>query len=904
MIESERFMENVKPSIISRFCLVFIDRYRVTILLFLATVILGGLAYTTFLKREGFPEIAVPFGVVRVPYFVGDAAVVDKDITQPIEAVLTDVEEVLEVTSTTTDNFAVFAIRFDSELDSEGGINKVRDQIRQEVALPKDVVPVYQPIQSGQFFGSYDVLVTLTASDATLGNVDLVGKAQIVADEINKLAVVATAEPILLTSTEINPITKKPVTIQTRFNRVGVTEGGGLVFRDALSVGISKKNNDVDIIKLSDSIRETIDIIIADGKLDGYRVVYTVDFAEQVQDQIGSLEENALGGLIAVVLVIYAFISWRASILAAIFIPTVMAGVFFVLYLLGYSLNVITLFSLILVIGIFVDDATVVIEAMDYYRRKGERGVYAIIKAINDIGVSDISGTVTTLLVFVPMIFTAGVLGDFIQLIPITVILAMALSLVVALTFIPFLAKIIIFSAKESGPNRKYFNIRETISSPLAGSIEMLGEKVAQFVGWYLRSWVRFVLVLMITIGLIIGGSFYASKLPFNIFPTPKDVNSLRVELTFDPGTKITEAMQLSKLAEEQLLGFADVIEGVDYLTATNTSASMRVKLIPYSDRSVKAPEIAGNITNELQSITSLNARVVLESAGPPSEEYPFAMQIYGDDFTGLQDAATNIQNFIKSQEVLPGTTVTATTVENTDAIVKKNGQRFLSVRAKYSDTKSQSAANLELKELITNEYTQEKLEEFGLKVESLTFDFGQESENLESFNSAVVAFLVTLILMYALLVTQYNSFTQPILIFLAIPLGFPLLFPGLYLTGNALSFFAALGLIALVGIVVNNTIMLVDYANKATNEGLSARDAIVRAVRIRLRPIVTTTATTVGGLLPLALTDPFWESLSLSIIFGLVSSAALVVTVFPIFYIIVENSRIVVKKVVIRIIK
>jgi multidrug efflux pump subunit AcrB len=146
---------------------------------------------------------------------------------------------------------------------------------------------------------------------------------------------------------------------------------------------------------------------------------------------------------------------------------------------------------------------------------------------------------------------------------------------------------------------------------------------------------------------------------------------------------------------------------------------------------------------------------------------------------------------------------------------------------------------------------------------------------------------------MYGLLVLQFNSFLQPLLIFVAIPFSFVGLFPGLLATDNDLSFFVLIGITGLLGIVVNNTIMLLDYANQVRAEGkVSYTEAMKQAVKVRFRPLLTTSVTTIAGLVPLALSDPFWESIAYSIIFGLFASTTMVIFVFPAYYAAVEFLR------------
>jgi multidrug efflux pump subunit AcrB len=155
-----------------------------------------------------------------------------------------------------------------------------------------------------------------------------------------------------------------------------------------------------------------------------------------------------------------------------------------------------------------------------------------------------------------------------------------------------------------------------------------------------------------------------------------------------------------------------------------------------------------------------------------------------------------------------------------------------------------------------------------------------------------IIAFPILLLAMYLLMVWQFRSFLQPLLIFMAIPFSFFGVAFGLHLTDNPLSFFVMVGFFALIGIAVNNTILLTDYANQARTEGKDRYEAIASAVRARFRPLITTSLTSVVALLPLALNDPFWESLSYTLIFGLLSSTFLVVVTFPYLYLIGEALR------------
>jgi multidrug efflux pump subunit AcrB len=185
----------------------------------------------------------------------------------------------------------------------------------------------------------------------------------------------------------------------------------------------------------------------------------------------------------------------------------------------------------------------------------------------------------------------------------------------------------------------------------------------------------------------------------------------------------------------------------------------------------------------------------------------------------------------------------------------------------------------------IGNEFSAAKLAAYGLPEDVLRYDIGQESENQDSFKTLALAFPVVMFAIYLLLAIQFRSLLQPLMIFMAIPFSIFGVMLGLYITDNAISFFAMLGFFALIGLSIKNTILLTDFANQARRAGMSSVDSIVAALAERFRPLIATSLTAVVSLIPLALTSPFWEGLAVVLIFGLLSSTLLVITVFPYYY-------------------
>lgn len=490
-------------SFLSKISTFFIKNYRISILLFISIFILGIASYTTFLRREGFPPVEFPIGVANVPYFVGDVDKVNEDVTEPIEQAVNELKQVQEVRSATTDNFAVFQFEFSQGISSQEGIDMVRDEIRNNADLPDGVDVNYIAINAASVDGESDFVFTISGDKTTE---ELQQKAQEIASELVKEPEVVNATVNELITPQTNPETGEIIQYQSGFNRVLFREDGELVSQNAIAIGLEKKEN-VGIVEFSDIVRSDIDDLKKEGSLDGYNVQYSGDISVYVKDQLSALESNAISGFFVVILVLFLLVNWRASIVTALFIPTVLAATFMTLFVTGITLNTITLFSLILVLGLFVDDAIVVVEAIDYQKKQGERGIQAVIKAVKTIGAADVAGSLTTILVFAPLLFISGVLGEFIRLIPVTVIISLTLSLLIALTLIPFLSNIVISDDKK----RKLEGWKATVDKYVYGVprlVTRLGEKVGEFVKFYLSKPLYTAIVVAVTLLLVIVGGF------------------------------------------------------------------------------------------------------------------------------------------------------------------------------------------------------------------------------------------------------------------------------------------------------------------------------------------------------------------------------------------------------------
>ncbi len=850
----------------------------------MVVAVIGGSAYLGGLAREGFPPVNLPIVVVDGTYFVDDVDTVDRDVAVPLEASFGAIEGVVEVRSFALDNSFAVVVEFDDSFTSSDGATLLEAAVPQ-AALPAEAVATVRPIDATKFLEVFDVLVAVTGpADATAEEIQ--AQAERVEAHLAADPAVERAEVQPLFTEGIDPATGEAEVRRTRFVRVALSADEG--YRDAVVVGLVRAETaGLDTLGFSDAVNDRL----AQGTPleEGYRADVTADFATSIRTQIDSLTGNLLTGLLAVAFISLLLIGWRAAVVTGVFMATVMLAALGGLWLLGYSLNTITLFGLILTLGLLVDDAVVISESLDANRNEADGPIGVVRTSLNRVGSASFAGTLTTVLVFGPMLFVSGVLGEFIRAIPATVILTLLVSFFFSIVFIPAAA----------GP----FLLRgKPVSNPIVRVEKAVGRALGRLAEYPSSHGARGVVVglgIVASAAAVIVGSFgIAASLGFNIFPPGDDADALSVSIDFDPGTTIEEAQVLSAEVDAIVLStLGDDLLRSQYITGSERGVSTFVDLVPFDARDTKAPVYVERIQEQVDDLEGARVSVGTLENGPPVEEFPFAVQIVVEDdqVEPAEALAIELRDSLVGLELDKATgdptTIVDALVSTEGQILRVDGQREIEVRASFGN--DDLTANLEATEAaVRDRFDPAELEARGLPSDAFVFDYGQESDNQEDFASLGRAMMIALVLMFVLLVAQFRSVVQPLLVLLAIPFSFFGVFTALKLSGNPISFFVAVGFIALIGVVVNNTILLVDAANQGRRDGLRPGLAIARAVSGRFRPLIATTLTTVVGLLPLALSDPFWEALSFTLIGGLLSSTVLVLVAFPVFYLAVEKVR------------
>lgn len=874
------------PGLITRPALVASRRPRITLALWGVLLAVGVYAYVWALDREGFPPVSTPFVGIETDYFVDDIERVDAEIAGPVFDAFAEVEGVGQIRTFSRPNGMFAFVEFESGYVSSEGVELL--QAAPQPDLPDGVVLEMNPEEPTKFADLYDLIVTIAGPPGATAQ-ELEEQADLAAAALAELDEVTDAASLGLVTEAVNPETGTVEERQTSFTRFAAA--GDTDSTEAIGVGVVRNENaDIDTLDFSDAVQGAIDRDL--GLDDGYSAVIGADFASGVRQQLDSLISNLLFGLIAVALVSLLLIGWRTAVLTAAFMATVMLTALTGLWLIGYSLNTITLFGLVLTLGLLVDDAIVISESVDASRDAPsgpEPAVGVVRTAVNRVGAASFAGTLSTLTVFAPMAFVSGILGEFIRPIPITVIITLAVSFVLSITLIPALGRVFILR----GPSGNGPLVRGQKSVARA-----LGRLAAAPAQGGLRGIATGAGLLAFAFVMVMLAFGAAGRIGFNIFPPTKDSTALQASIDFDDGLTIEDAQSLQAEVDRAALdALGGEVERYQVIFGSERGSFLFVDLTPIDDRSITSRALVDAIEAATVDIEGVRLSASAVDIGPPPDEFPFQVQVRfaPDQLAVAQELAAEVAATLPGQVLDKSTgdeTQFVLAFVSTDGQIRRlDGERVLEVRANF-DTDDLSSNLTAAEDLVGELWPAAELEARGLAADALSFDFGFESDNQDDFASLLVALLVAIVLMLAFLMIQFRSLAQPILVFLAVPFSFFGVFTLLEQTDNTLSFFVTVGFIALVGVAVNNTILLVDAANQERRDGATPAEAIQTAVERRFRPLVVTTATTVAGLLPLALSDPFWEALCYVLIGGLVSSTVLVLTVFPVLYLLVEGAR------------
>lgn len=886
------YKDDGQDRLLPKFSLAIFDRPRIAAIMWLCLTVFGVVSYTTLLQREGFPSVNIPFSMISGTYLVNDPAKVDREVAKPISDIALKDTRVKSVQTQSQGVFYSVILQYDEGTNAEKVGEEIEQRVKKAGVLPKPATIESQAPKFGFTERGDSGVITVYAEKSGLSEAELVAEGEKVAHFIKEqhfeaIESISVVNPFVKGT---DPSSGQEILTQTKFDRYGEHQDGQNKFYDSVAIGFMQKAG-TDVIDLDDRLRDAVARYNGEHQDSAFTSVVSASYAPDIKDQISELQQALLEGLLAVLVIGSIVIAIRASIITVLSMLTVLAITLGVIFAVGYSLNTITLFALILCLGLIVDDTIIMVEAIDAQRRRRKDPRETVAVATRKVSRAMVAATSTAILSFAPLLFVGGILGSFIRAIPVTVITSLLVSLLVALVFIPLFARYLLLGKKQMG--------EKNVHEPAAG----IESKVAAFIAGPML-WARGSMKKLFAVGMVaviigfcfVGASgFLFQKVTFNIFPPSKDTNGLMVQLGFPPGTTVEQA--------EAVTDRADTIVAKDlgenfksasyYESASAQSATLYTYIVSYKERDVTSVQLVDQLKSKFKGFEGAQVTVAQLDVGPPVAS--FNVRIRADDRAGALRLAQDVKTFLQDRELtrLSGDKAKIVTANVSDpgTYTRDDGMSYVQVSATFDGNDTSTLVAL-AQDAIEKEFTPEVLRSYGLNESAMQFDLGQEEENQDSFKTLAIAFPILLVAIYLLLSIQFRSLAQPLLIFMAIPFSLFGITLGLYLTDNAFSFFAMLGFFALLGLSIKNTILLTDYANQLRRGGSTAIDAAVGALEERFRPLIATSFTAVVSLLPLSLSSPFWQGLTTVLIGGLLSSTFLVITVFPYYYLGAEYIR------------
>ena len=1050
-------------------------------------VVLGGLLSYISMPRENFPEIIVPQIYVATPYPGNSALDVEKLITKRLEKEINAITGIDKITSNSIQGYSSIKVEFNFDITPSEALLKVKDRVDIAMAdkdFPKDLPsepsvtevnfselkPIMNINLSGDFsmdqlkdYAEYleDEIESLTE----ISGVDIRGvqeKELEVAIDLYKMQ----ASKISFTDVEnaiafenqsissgdiLEDGTRRNVRVVGEFvdplkvkDIVVKREKGNIVYlRDIADVTFKEQEKESyareylqPVVMLDVKKRSGQNLLVASSKIDeiikiakdnvfpsNLVVSKTNDQSNDTKTMVADLENSIVLGIILVVAVLYFFLGFRNALFVGIAIPLSMLLSFIILSFLGVTLNTMVLFSLVIALGMLVDNGIVVVENVYRLMDKGLSRIEATKKGVGEVAMPIVASTATTLAAFIPLVLWDGIVGEFMQWLPITLIIVLSSSLFVALVINPMLISLFmkVIPKKEN---------KLTL-------IHALEKSYQKFLNYALRGKNPYgILVGTFSLLFLAAGLMYLFPPKILFFPDT-EAKQVFVFLEYPIGTDIEETNLLSKRIESDIENHLKQyeVDGENFLvtsiigqvgegtadpsqgqTGGNTpnKARITVDFVKFQDRKgVSSEQVLREIREAIQGYPGVRIVVDKPGDGPPTGS-PINLEIKGDDYGLILETANNLKLFIDMANI-PGIEELKLDIDQgkPELLVHVDRQKARrlgistaqigsSLRtalygkevSTYKDLKDDYPINIRLKNAfrydrnalmnqkitfrnqssgrikqvpISAVATSENNSSFNAvkridmdrvvtvysnvlsgynatdvnaKIRAFIEDFetpkgleisftGEQEKQAEEMAFLSKALLIAVLLIFLILVAQFNSASTPIIISISVVLSLiGVLFGLLIFRMDFVILMTMIGIISLAGIVVNNAIVLIDYINltikrkrKALNLKVSQKltssqllECVVEGGKTRLRPVLLTAITTILGLLPLALgininfktlvteLNPnfyiggenvaFWGPMGWAIIYGLTFATFLTLVVVPILYYLINKIK------------
>ena len=1023
-----------------------INKPVTTILIFVAVIVIGLFCFLR-LPIDQFPEMDPPYVTVMTTYAGASASEIETNVSKVLENTLNSVDGLKNITSQSKENISLVMMEFEWDTDLDEVINDVRsyidmvkDNLPDECSNPfifkfsSSAMPIAQYAITAE--ESYPGLDRLLNDDLLplLNRVDGIGNLSLSGAPERRIYVEIDPQKL-----DAYSITLEAVGSAVSANNLNMSSGTVKMNKDQYAMQVrseyvdSREIGDILVATTADgrqifvrdiaTIRDTIKDLSLDEKFNSKEAVRLIvtkqtgantvqicedlekelkraekmlpadvkiskvyDSASDIRDSINSLEESILYALLFVVLVIIFFLGrWRAALIISLTIPIALIVSFIYLKFVDSSLNIISLCSLSVAIGMVVDDAIVVLENITRHIDRGSSPREASIYATNEVWVSVIATTLVIAAVFIPLTMLPGMAGILFKELGWIITIVVCTSTVVAISLIPMLCSKLLKAKKVSvDENGNLIEEDDRAGWYQKYIVEGVLDKLDAWYARALRSCLNHKGLTMAVCTLI----FIISLIPLMAgaigtdFMQQSDNGRLAVTAELELGTRIEETLKTARKLETRFMELCPEIKiistsagsnddaGVSsiFSSTTNYKISMTVNCGEKDERERSVFEIAEILREEMSHYPEIidytaaprggmggggNSSVDVEIYGYDFDAtYIFAEQVkdhmahhiqgardltisrdkdrvelkitldkekvsrlnlnaqtvaayiryrvYGmscgylkedgdeyDILVRLEEEGRNSLTDIEDMSIpLPaGGSVKLCEIAEVGeywtppTITRKNRQRFLTVSiTPYKTSLGELAQSIEA-EMAHLDVPQ-----------GVTYILaGDYEDQQESFRDMGMLVLLIILLVYITMASQFESFSKPAIIMLAIPYAVTGVIVALLLTGTTLDMVGALGCIMLVGIVVKNGIVLVDYINLMRDRGYNMQDAIALSGASRLRPVLMTAFTTILGMVPMALSNgsgsEMWKPMGIVVIGGLTVSTFVTLLVVPVMY-------------------
>ena len=1009
-----------------------VKRPVTTILIFVALIVMG-LYSLVQLPVDLYPEMELPYVIVYTNYPGASASDIESNVTRPLENSLNSVSKLKEITSTTSDATSVIFMQFDYGTNLDEASNDIRSALSFiEKLLPVDCekptiikfstsyMPIiYYAITAKESYAGLEKILDekivnpLNRIDG-VGSVALAGvpgrKIYIDVDPRKMEAYNLTIEQIgnVLRAENLNmPAgylemgkTDYPLRIQGEFPESDIVrnivvssfKGNNVYLKDVAEVRDTIRESKLDTkingvkgmgmyvqkqsggntVKVTKEIDKALATLSKELPQD-VKIDKLFDSASFIKGSISNLTTTLMYAAIFVILVVLFFLGrWRATFIVILTIPISLIVAFIYLFVTGASINIISLTSLSIAIGMVVDDAIVVLENITKHIERGSRPREASIYATNEVWLAVIVTTLTVVAVFFPLTFVKGLTGVLFKQLGMIVTITIVTSVFAAITLTPTLSSLIL----------KWYPIRKdapfwTYDGSIRKGLNWMDRFYEKTLRWALHHKIIVSLAALI-IFVVSMGLFSVIKTEF--FPQA-DESMITATIELQTGTRVDQTILTAdyidqlikkKYPEVKIISTStgsDDQGGFASIFSSQGTHSIRysLSLVPIEQRQKSVFELVEEMRADLSKMSEIitfslstsedmgsfggsnvdvevygyniaETNIVAEQLAEKIKKVQGAkdvkisrakskpeLQIIFDQnkmmSNGLNTAmvstavknrvdgltATRLRQFGDEYDVVvrfrKGARSTLTDIENI-GVSNPMGQVIrLGEIAQIKEYWSPPSIERKRKERIVRvSFTpykrsltdiqtdvQKAIDNTALPAGVMVQISGAIKEQMDAFMDIAMLIIISLILVYLIMASQFESLKMPFIIMFSIPFAFSGVAIALYLTNTALSVISGIGAVMLIGIVVKNAIVLVDFINLMRERGNELYEAIAISGRSRLRPVLMTSATTILGMLPLAMStgsgSELWSPMGVAVIGGLIFSTFVTLVIVPVVY-------------------